>query len=94
MDLSFHSIDVERRDHGRRYSCLPVDTIDRQGFSIDCTDSYLRPDMFDLQPGDTVRWIEKGHRFQGTIAAVERNGLTLQASLADVVPLPADFFAP
>lgn len=94
MDLSFNSIDVERRGHGRRYSCLPVDTIDRNGFTIDCTGSYLHPEMFDLQPGDIIRWIDKGRRMQGCILNVERNGVILQVSLQEVALLPEDFFAP
>lgn len=94
MELSFNSIDVERRGHGRRYSCLPVDSIDRSGFTIDCTNSYLRPDMFDLQPGDIVRWLDKGRRLQGWIRSVERNGALVQVVLRDVTLLPPDFFAP
>lgn len=94
MELSFSSIDVERRGYGRRYSCLPVDTIDRHGFTIDCTDSYLRPEMFDLQTGDIVRWIDQGNRLQGYIADVERNGVIIHVVLRDVEPLPPDFFAP
>jgi|GEM_PF-439771 len=94
MDLSFPSIDVERRGYGRRYSCLPVDTIDQHAFTIDCTDSYLRPEMFDLQPGDIVRWFTRGNRLQGYIDHVERNGVVIQVALRDVEPVPPDFFAP
>ena len=94
MELSFDAIDVERQGHGRRYACLPVDSIDQDGFMIDCTDSYMRPELFDLQPGDIVRWIAKGRRLQGHIGMIERNNMVLRATLEDVMPLPPDFFAP
>ncbi len=94
MELSFNSIDVERRGYGRRYSCLPVDAIDHEGFTIDCSESYMRPELFDLQPGDTVRWAVNGQRLQGHIDRIERNGVVLRAVLRDVDLLPPDFFAP
>jgi hypothetical protein len=85
-------IDTERRMYGRRYSCLPVDTLDEQHFSIDCTDGYMRPHMFDIQEGDTVRWQHEERYKQGYVAHVERDGEILTATLRDVELLPPDFW--
>lgn len=91
-DHSLNTIDVLRRNYGRRYSGLPVDTIDRESFTIDCTHSYMRPSMFDVRPGDTVRWMKNGRYLQGQITHVERTDTSLRALLEKVEPLPQDFF--
>jgi plastocyanin len=85
------SIDTERRMYGRRYSGLPVDTLDEQHVSIDCTGGYMRPHMFDIQVGDTVRWQHEGRYRQGTVARVEQDGDVLTAYLEDVELLPPDY---
>jgi plastocyanin len=84
-------IDTERRMYGRRYSSLPVDTLDEQHFRIDCTDGYMRPHMFDIQAGDTVRWQHEGRYKQGQVAHVERDGEALMATLRNVELLPPEF---
>ena len=94
MENVLLTIDVERRGYGRRYSSLPVDAISRTELLIDCTGGYMRPERFDLRPGDTVRWREGQRRFQAQIAEVQREGLLLRASLEQAALLPADFFAP
>jgi hypothetical protein len=91
--IKLKTIDVERRNYGRRYTGLPVDTLDKTGFTIDCTHAYMRPIMFDLQQGDIVRWLHNGRYMQGSITRVERTDAVLSAALQDVVLLPPDFFA-
>lgn len=92
MDQSLRTVDVLRRGFGRRYTGLPIDTISRDGFTIDCTAGYMRPEMFDLRVGDTVRWSQNGRYIQATIARVERNGHLLTVALSDSGLLPTDFF--
>jgi hypothetical protein len=84
-------IDTERRMYGRRYSCLPVDTLDEQHFSIDCTGGYMRPHMFDIQVDDVVRWQHEGRYRQGQVAHVEHDDEILTVTLRDVELLPPDF---
>jgi hypothetical protein len=86
------TVDVFRKGQGRRYSALPVDTLDRDMFVIDCADGPLRPDIFDLQPGDTVRFLQGERYVQATITTVQRNGHLLSAHLADAELLPPDYF--
>lgn len=85
-------VDIERHMYGRRYSGLPVDTLERSGFTIDCRDSYMQPEMYDIQQGDTVRWLRNGRYVQGVISQIERNNGVLQVALDDVELLPPDFF--
>jgi hypothetical protein len=85
-------VDVERRGYGRRYTSLPVDTLNDQGFSINCTDTYMRPALYDLRQGDMVRWLHNGHYHQGTIATIERTETLVQVTLKETGPLPEDFF--
>lgn len=85
-------IDVERRLYGRRYTFLPVDSLDQSGFTIECQGTYMRPAMYDLCEGDLVRWQHDGHYLQGTICRVERTQDGLRADLDGVEVLPADFF--
>jgi hypothetical protein len=84
-------IDIARQMYGRRYSCLPVDTLDEEHFRIDCTGGYMRPHMFDIQAGDTVRWQHEGRYKQGQVAHVERDGEALMATLRNVELLPPEF---
>ncbi|NJK80213.1 MAG: hypothetical protein HC876_11600 [Chloroflexaceae bacterium] len=86
------TIDVERREYGRRYTWLPVDAIDQGSFTIDCTDGYMRPQMYDLRVGDIVRWSHNSQKVQGTIVSLERTQTHIVATLSDVAPLPPDFF--
>jgi hypothetical protein len=86
------TVDVYRKGHGRRYSALPVDQLDRNAFAIDCNGGPLRPDLFDLQPGDTVRFPQGERYVQATIAAVHRNGRLLSVDLVDAELLPPEYF--
>jgi hypothetical protein len=86
------TIDVRRNDHGRRYSCLPVDSLDHEGFTIDCTEAYTYPAMFDVRKGDIVLWLSDGRYMQATIAQVERTTTLLRAVLEGAEELPPDFF--
>lgn len=86
------TVTIERRDYGRRYSELPVDQIDREGFEIDCSGAYTRPAQYDLRKGDIVRWRQGERVIEATIAAVERSAERIHVTLADAHPLPPDFF--
>jgi hypothetical protein len=88
---SFSSIFVFRRNYGRRYTELPVDELDRDGFTIVCSGS-LRPEHFDLQPGDIVRWRSGEQYIEATLGAVHREADRLRGVLADAHPLPEDYF--
>lgn len=89
---SLKTVDVVRRWYGKRYTGLPVDTIDRRGFIIDCTESYMRPEMYDLQPDDVVRWVHDGQQLQGVIATVEYGDAIVTVSFKDVFTLPSDCY--
>ncbi|KPV50038.1 hypothetical protein SE17_29270 [Kouleothrix aurantiaca] len=94
MDQAFLTVDVERRGYGRRYTDLPVDTLSREGFAIDCTGAYMRPEWFDIRPGDIVRWRDGERRVQGMVAAVQREGEWVHVAVEQVFPLPPDAFYP
>jgi hypothetical protein len=94
MDRPFLTVDVERRGYGRRYTWLPVDTLNRQGFSIDFTGAYTRPEMIDIRPGDTVRWREGERQVQGRVAEVRREDNALHVRVERVTPLPPDAYFP
>lgn len=86
------TVDVVRAGYGRRYTGLPVDAISAEHLFIDCSDGYLRPDHFDLQPGDMVRWRVSGQYFEAMIGAVERRNTAVQVDLQAAHELPSDFF--
>jgi hypothetical protein len=86
------TITIERRNYGRRYSELPVDLIDRDSFEINCAGAYARPDHYDLQIGDIVRWRQGEQVIEATIAAIDRDTDRLHASLSDSHLLPPDYF--
>ncbi len=90
-DVPYFTVTVERRNYGRRYTWLPVDTLDQQSFTILCDNTYMRPHMYDLQRGDIVRWKHNGVYLQGTISQIERTEQQLCVRLTNVAPLPADF---
>ena len=94
MQQSYRTVDIERRGYGRRYTWLPVDSLSREGFSIDFTDSYLRPEQIDIRPGDIVRWREGDRQLQAQIAEVQREPRALHARLDGVTPLAPDAFYP
>jgi hypothetical protein len=86
------TIVIERRDYGRRYSDLPVDTIDHDSFEIDCAGTYTRPSHYDLRVGDIVRWREGERIIEANIAVVERDPDRVRVKLSAAHPLPPDFF--
>jgi hypothetical protein len=94
MERPYLTVDVERRGYGRRYTGLPVDTLSRQGFSIDFTDAYMRPEMVDIRPGDIVRWRDGERLVQATVAEVRRENLALHVGVDGVTPLPPEAFFP
>lgn len=90
----YRTVDIERRGYGRRYTWLPVDSLSRDAFTIDCAGAYLRPEHFDIRVGDIVRWRDSERLLQGRVAEVRRSDLLLEALLADVELLPPEAFYP
>lgn len=89
---SLITVNVFRRSYGRRYTELPVDQIDRDSLLISCDGTYMRPEHFDLRPGDLVRW-RMGERYvEAVISEVRRDERTLTALLTGAYPLPPEFF--
>jgi hypothetical protein len=89
---SIVTVSVFRRSYGRRYTDLPVDQIDSSGLRIDCAGTYMRPEQYDLRPGDLVRWRQGERYIEAVISAVSHERDSLSASLTDAHPLPPDFF--
>ena len=94
MDRPYLTVDIERRGYGRRYTGFPVDSLSREGFSIDFNGAIMRPEMVDIQPGDTVRWREGERLIQGVAAEVRRDDLWLYVRVEGVTPLPPEAFFP
>lgn len=93
-DQSYRTIDIERRGYGRRYTWLPVDTLTREGCSIELLGAYMRPAMFDIQVNDTVRWREGEQLVEARVASVQRGEQSLQLEFAEAHLLPPDSFYP
>ena len=94
MDRPYLTVDIERRGYGRRYTGFPVDSLSREGFSIDFNGALMRPEMVDIRPGDTVRWREGERLIQAIAAEVRRDDLWLHVRVEDVTPLPPEAFFP
>jgi hypothetical protein len=94
MDRPYLTVDIERRGYGRRYTGFPVDSLSREGFSIDFSGSLMRPEMVDIRPGDTVRWREGERLIQALAAEVRRDDLWLHVSVEAVTPLSPEAFFP
>jgi hypothetical protein len=94
MDRPYLTVDIERRGYGRRYTGLPVDSLSREGFSIDFNGALMRPEMIDIRPGDTVRWREGERLIQALAAEVRREDLWLHVRVEAVVPLSPEAFFP
>ncbi|MEN9934245.1 MAG: hypothetical protein RLZZ387_824 [Chloroflexota bacterium] len=93
-DHPFLTVDIERRGYGRRYSSLPVDELGREGFAIDFTGAYTRPEQIDIRRGDVVRWRDGGRLVEAQVATVQRDGLWLRVTVDDAHPLPPEAFYP
>lgn len=94
MDQPYLTVDIERRGYGRRYTGLPVDRLSREGFSIDFTGAYMRPEMIDIRTGDIVRWRDGERLVQATVAEVRREELLLHVGVTGATPLPPEAFFP
>jgi hypothetical protein len=94
MERPYLTVDVERRGYGRRYTGLPVDSLDREGFSIDFTGAYMRPEWIDIQVGDTVRWRVGERTLQAQVAEVHREEEHLRVQVVGTTPLPPEAFFP
>ncbi|NJP05172.1 MAG: hypothetical protein HC837_05865 [Chloroflexaceae bacterium] len=86
------TVDIFRPEYGRRYSSLPVDSLDRRGFMIDCTDTYMSPERYDLCPGDIVRWFTEDGYLQATLSSVERTETHVYVTVQGTKLLSPDFF--
>jgi hypothetical protein len=89
---SLITVSIFRRHYGKRYTDLPVDQIDSSGLRIDCADTYMRPEQYDLRPGDIVRWRQGERYIEAVISAVSRDDSAVRAELSGAHPLPPDFF--
>ena len=94
MDRPYLTVDIERRGYGRRYTGFPVDSLSREGFSIDFNGALMRPEMVDIRPGDTVRWREGERLIQAIAAEVRRDDLWLYVRLEADTLLPSEAFFP
>ncbi|MFV9503182.1 MAG: hypothetical protein AB4911_01310 [Oscillochloridaceae bacterium umkhey_bin13] len=83
---------IFRRSYGRRYTDLPVEQVDRDGFVISCEGTHMRPPHYDLRSGDIVRWREGDRYLEATISAVHVADPGLHVALRDAYLLPAEFF--
>jgi hypothetical protein len=93
-DRPYLTVDIERRGYGRRYTGLPVDTLSREGFSIDFSGAYMQPELIDIQAGDIVRWRDGDRLVQAFVDQVRREDSTLHVSIAGLTPLPPEAFFP
>ncbi|HEX9438774.1 MAG TPA: hypothetical protein VF909_03785 [Roseiflexaceae bacterium] len=94
MQQSYRTVDIERRGYGRRYTWLPVDTLNREGFSIDFDGTYMRPEQIDIRIGDIVRWRDGERQIQALVAEVRREPNALYVRVDQVTPLAPDAFYP
>jgi hypothetical protein len=86
------TVSIYRRNYGPRYTGLPVDSVDAEGFSIDCSETYMRPERFDLCVGDLVRWWAGEGFSEAVISAVQCDEHHLRVQLHHARQLPEDFF--
>lgn len=89
---SLVTVNVFRRHFGRRYTELPVDLIEAGALRIDCVDSFMRPEQYDLRPGDVVRWRQGERYIEAEIRSVHRDARSIHAELDGAHPLPPEFF--
>lgn len=89
---SLITVNVFRRSYGRRYTELPVDSVDRDGLLITCDGPFMRPEHYDLRPGDIVRWRAGERYIEAVIGEVTRDERALSATLVDAQLLPPEFF--
>jgi hypothetical protein len=86
------TVSIFRRSYGRRYTDLPVESVDREALLISCEGTFMRPEYYDLRPGDIVRW-RNGERYvEAVISEVRRDARSVNVALADAHPLPPEFF--
>ncbi|PDW02037.1 hypothetical protein [Candidatus Viridilinea mediisalina] len=89
---SLKTVSVFRRHYGRRYTDLPVDTVDQSTIFINCTGTFMRPEHYDLRPGDIVRWRQEEGYVEAVISSVTREAKALRVALSGAYALPGDFF--
>jgi hypothetical protein len=89
---SLKTVSVFRRHYGRRYTDLPVDEVDETMLLIDCTGTFMRPELYDLCPGDIVRWRQGEQYVEAVISTITREASAVRVALSEPQPLPLDFF--
>lgn len=89
---SLTTVIVFRRHYGRRYTDLPVESVDRDGFVISCDGTYMRPEHYDLLAGDIVRWRSGERYIEAVIGEVRREAHAVSVSLTGAHPLPPEYF--
>jgi hypothetical protein len=89
---SLTTVSVFRRHYGRRYTDLPVDELDPAALVISCVGTLMRPEHYDLRPGDIVRWRQGEYYVEAVISDVTRDPGAVHVALSDAHPLPPEFF--
>lgn len=89
---SLKTVSVFRRHYGRRYTDLPVDGVDQTTLFINCAGTFMRPEHYDLRPGDIVRWRQEEGYLEAVISNVTRETKAIRVALSDAYALPEDFF--
>jgi hypothetical protein len=89
---SLTTVSVFRRHYGRRYTDLPVDELDPAALVISCVGTLMRPEHYDLRPGDIVRWRQGDQYVEAVINEVTREASAVRVALSEPQPLPLDFF--
>jgi hypothetical protein len=91
-ELRLLFVDIVRRGYGRRYTWLPVDRLDREGFEANFEGAYLRPNQIDVRPDDIARWREGDSFFQARVVAVVLDGDWLRVSFDDLQRIPIEVY--
>jgi hypothetical protein len=92
MDQRLSFVDIVRRGYGRRYTWLPVDRLDRDGFAADFNGAYLRASQLDIQIGDLARWRDGDSYLQARIAAVAHENEWVLAHFEAVEHISAEIY--
>lgn len=85
------TVDITRPQIGKRYSILPVDSVDVTGFHTDYTGSPLRPQLLDIHVGDIVYWYDDGIRLQARVDELAIEGDILRVAFSDVESAPPEW---
>lgn len=84
MDQPLYYVDIIRRGYGRRYTWLPVDRLDRDGFAANYNGSHITPTQIDVRIDDIARWREGESYFEGRVTLVQHDDSWLTVSFDNV----------